>query len=343
MRLAVPDGDVRRGRLAAGLAVALVVLSGCAGVALDGAADAEPTAAAPDVADGTTATVVDVVDGDTVDVRYADGSTDTVRLLGVDTPEVYADTDPAEYEGVPDTAAGAACLEAAAEDASAFAERWLAGARVTLATDPAADRRDRYDRLLAYVHVDASATPATAGAAAARTDFTYRLVATGHARVYDGTFSRSDRYYAAEAAAQDAGRGVWQCRDPDAATVGADESGASGVLTAAPGGLALVTVRADAPGNDNENLGEEFLVFRNDGTAALALGGWTVGDAAGHTYRFPSGFELAPGETVTLRTGRGEDSDGSRYWGRRGAVWNNGGDTVVVARDGETVLRYSYD
>lgn len=32
------------------------------------------------------ATVVSVTDGDTVDVEYSNDTTDTVRLLGVDTP-----------------------------------------------------------------------------------------------------------------------------------------------------------------------------------------------------------------------------------------------------------------
>ena len=345
------------GRAAAVLAVALLaVLSGCAGFSVSTGAESGggPTAAAPDVANGTTATVVDVVDGDTIDVRYANGSTDTVRLLGVDTPEVYGDTDPAEFEGVPDDEAGAACLESAGEDASAFAERWLAGERVTLVTDPAADRRDRYDRLLAYVHVNASgasegvtAAPGTATdgttSAVNRTDFTYRLVATGHARVYDSTFQRSERYYAAEADAQADRRGLWRCRDPNA-TVAGGGGGTDGdgpVVTSAAG-LTVERVHADAAGNDHENLNDEYVVFGNAGEERLELGGWTVSDEADHTYVVPDGVALGPGETVTLRTGSGTDTAETLYWGSDSAIWNNGGDAVVVARDGETVLRYAY-
>ncbi|QLH83441.1 lamin tail domain-containing protein [Halosimplex pelagicum] len=352
------------GRPAAVLAVALLaVLSGCAGfsVSVGEETSTGPTAAAPDVANGTAATVVDVVDGDTIDVRYANGSTDTVRLLGVDTPEVYADNDPAEFEGVPDTAAGAACLESAGEDASAFAERWLAGERVTLVTDPAADRRDRYDRLLAYVHVNASGASgsaptvangtATNGTATAvnHTDFTYRLLATGHARVYDSTFQRSERYYAAEADAQADRRGLWRCRDPNATAAGGGSGtdGGSPVDTGGPvatsdPGLTVERVHADAAGNDHENLNDEYVVFGNDGDGRLELGGWTVGDEAGHTYTFPGGFALGPDETVTLRTGSGTNTADTLYWGSDSAVWNNGGDTVVVSRGGETVLRYAY-
>ena len=34
------------------------------------------------------ARVIEVIDGDTVVVEFVDGTTDTVRLLGVDTPKV---------------------------------------------------------------------------------------------------------------------------------------------------------------------------------------------------------------------------------------------------------------
>jgi len=350
----------RLARVAAVLVVALLAtLGGCTGLSTGEGPGAGPTAAAPSVANGTAATVVDVVDGDTIDVRYANGSTDTVRLLGVDTPEVHADNDPAEYEGVPDDEAGAACLESAGENASAFVERRLADERVTLVTDPAADRRGRYGRLLAYVHVNASgpngsvtATPngtVPTGTATDRTDFTYRLVATGHARVYDSTFRRSERYYTAEADAQAARRGLWRCRDPSATVTaagseaeGGDTGDASGPVATSASGLTVERVHADATGNDHEHLDDEYVVFRNDGDGSLPLGGWTVADEADHTYTFPAGFALGAGETVTLRTGSGTDTADTRYWGSNSAIWNNGGDTVVVTRDGETVLRYAY-
>jgi len=336
---------MERRRIGLVLAVAMLALvGGCASVSVDlgeAGGDGQPTATL-DVANGTSATVVEVVDGDTIDVRFSDGSTDTVRLLGVDTPEVHADNDPAEYEGVPDDDAGATCLETAGEDASSFAERWLAGAEVTLVTDPAADKRGSYGRLLAYVHV-AGNTTATAGTATAgnRTDFNARLLETGHARVYDSTFSRSEAYYDAEATAQSEGVGVWQCRTPD--TYESDSTDAeAGTLATSDAGLTLEAVHADAAGNDNENLNDEYVVFGTDADAPLPLGGWTVSDDAGHTYTIPAEFALQPGETVTLKTGSGADTDDTLFWGRNGAVWNNGGDTVVVERDGETVLRYTY-
>ncbi|MFC7095796.1 lamin tail domain-containing protein [Halobaculum marinum] len=116
--------------------------------------------------------------------------------------------------------------------------------------------------------------------------------------------------------------------------------------TAAPSGsssLALVEIHADAAGNDHDNLNDEYLVFENTGDDPLDLSGWTVSDEADHTYTVPAGTTLAAGARVTLYTGSGTDTDSTLYWGSGAAVWNNGGDTVIV-RDaqGDEVLREEY-
>lgn len=290
--------------------LALCVLAGCAGLpALDDA----PPAAGP-----YSVTVVDVVDGDTVDIRFANGSRDTVRLLGVDTPEVHVANEPSEFEGVPDTAAGRACLRAAGENASAVAKARLLDERAVLTLDGQAGARGTYGRLLAYVSVDGDS-------------FNYRLLAGGHARVYESAFTRRDRFDAAEATARAANRGLWRCRSPGTATPEPRETP-----------LAVVEIHADAAGNDNDNLTDEYLVFENTGTATLALDGWTVTDAAGHRYTVPANVTLEPGATVRLVTGQGTDTDTVLYWGASSAVWNNDGDTITV-RDGDAVvLQRSY-
>lgn len=173
--------------------VAVLLLSGCTGFPVaSGPADATP-AVDRDVA------VVDVVDGDTLEVQMPDGSVETVRLLGVDAPETYAESDPAEFEGIPDTRAGRGCLQAAGENATAFTEDMLAGGTVRVRTDPTADRRGSYGRLLAYVTV-------------ANESLNRALLARGHARLYDTQFQRRDEFAAVEDRAQAAGRGLWACR-----------------------------------------------------------------------------------------------------------------------------------
>ncbi len=80
------------------------------------------------------ARVVRIVDGDTVKVAV-DGRRETVRYIGVDTPESVKPNTPLE------------CFGKAAAAANA---RLVAGRAVRLVADR--EHRDRYGRLLAYVY-----------------------------------------------------------------------------------------------------------------------------------------------------------------------------------------------
>jgi len=149
----------------------------------------------PETIEGT---VTRIVDGDTVEVRLPDGSEDTVRLVGVDTPEVHVENEPAEFDGVPGTDEGALCLRRAGHNATDYTTARLEGQEVTLALDPQTDRRGGDDRLLAYVYVDGR-------------NLNGELVTAGHARVYETGFALRDSFETAEAKAQSAGRGLWAC------------------------------------------------------------------------------------------------------------------------------------
>ena len=85
---------------------------------------------------GSSARVVAVVDGDTVDIDWA-GHRQRVRLLGVDTPETVDPRRPIGCYG---------------PEAAAFTHRRLMGRTVRLSFDR--QRRDRYGRLLAFLAVD---------------------------------------------------------------------------------------------------------------------------------------------------------------------------------------------
>src|SRR6476646_9752576 len=83
------------------------------------------------------ARVVRVVDGDTLVVAFADGHTDTVRVLGVDTPETHDPRKPVQCFG---------------PEAAAYTARRLTGKVVRLESD--VETHDKYGRRLAYVYVD---------------------------------------------------------------------------------------------------------------------------------------------------------------------------------------------
>jgi micrococcal nuclease len=165
---------VAKGRILAG-AVALAA----AGLALAPAAGAVTL----------DATVVSVVDGDTIKVR-ARGELTTVRLIGIDTPETRHPSKPVQ------------CFGPAATKA---AKRLLPpGRAVRLVTDPTQDTRDRYGRFLAYVFPK--------GKAGARGSVNFALVASGAAKVYvygGVPFEYAGTFRAAQGRARTAGVGLW--------------------------------------------------------------------------------------------------------------------------------------
>ncbi len=126
------------------------------------------------------ARVVSVTDGDTIEVAAAGIPDETIRLIGIDTPEVYGG------------------VECGGREASAEMKR-LATGMVTVRTDPTQDRRDRYGRLLAYINK-------------AGRDLGRAMVARGlaPAYVYDNEFSRYPAYRKAESKARAARRGSWK-------------------------------------------------------------------------------------------------------------------------------------
>ncbi len=83
-------------------------------------------------------TVIDVVDGDTIKV-VIDGQTETLRLIGLDTPETV---DPRKT------------VQCFGKEASAKATELLLNREVWIESDPSQGVRDKYNRLLVYVHRD---------------------------------------------------------------------------------------------------------------------------------------------------------------------------------------------
>ncbi|WP_232685772.1 lamin tail domain-containing protein [Halobacterium zhouii] len=112
----------------------------------------------------------------------------------------------------------------------------------------------------------------------------------------------------------------------------------------APGeSFAIKEAQVNAPGVDDWHKNNEYLVFTNTGEKPLDLTDWEVHNEAGDTYRFPSGFDLEPGATITLHSGSGDDTESDLYWGSDNAVWKNNSDTITVRNgDGNVVLENSY-
>jgi micrococcal nuclease len=141
----------------------------------------------PSGADGA-ATVERIVDGDTL-VADIDGTSEKVRLIGVDTPESVK----------PDTPVQCFAKEASAR----LAELVPVGSAIRLERD--VEARDRYDRLLAYVY---------------RADddlfVNLALAEEGYANplTIPPNVAHANDFVAAAGRARDAGKGLWSaCED----------------------------------------------------------------------------------------------------------------------------------
>jgi micrococcal nuclease len=130
-----------------------------------------------------TATVVRIIDGDTVAVA-CDGRTLTVRLIGVDTPETVHPRKPVERFG---------------REASAFVKTLVHGKSVRIEYEPGPSRLDKYGRTLAYLYVEPGGV------------FVNReIIARGYGHAYTRyPFTFMDDFRAAERDARERQVGLW--------------------------------------------------------------------------------------------------------------------------------------
>ena len=133
-----------------------------------------------DQRDRATARVMSVTDGDTIRVRLT-GAEESVRYIGIDTPESVIPGERPECFG---------------KAAARFNRQLVAGRRVTLVFG--AERRDRYDRLLAYVYTGERFVNAA-------------IVRAGYARTLEiaPNTDYAHRFARLQQTAANAGRGLW--------------------------------------------------------------------------------------------------------------------------------------
>ena len=127
--------------------------------------------------------IVKVVDGDTITVDI-DGAPETIRLIGIDTPETV---DPRKT------------VQCFGKEASDTTKALLSGRKVTLERDGTQDERDKYGRLLAYVYRDDGLF------------INKYLVEQGfaHEYTYNLPYNYQAEFRAAQKTAQTEHRGLW--------------------------------------------------------------------------------------------------------------------------------------
>jgi micrococcal nuclease len=130
------------------------------------------------------------VDGDTLRIGVG-GAEETVRLIGVDTPETVDPRRPVERFG---------------KEASEFTRRLAEGKRVELREEIGGRNRDRYGRLLRYVYLEDG------------TLVNAEIIRRGYGHAYVRfPFSKMDEFLALQRQAREQGRGLWAGEEDAAA------------------------------------------------------------------------------------------------------------------------------
>ena len=122
------------------------------------------------------------VDGDTIAVDM-NGSIETVRMIGVDTPETHKPNTPVQCYG---------------PEAAAYTKQLIGTNKVRLQADPLDTNRDRYNRLLRYVLLPDGRLVEK------------ELIVNGYGFAYTQfPFEKTDEFKTAQQAAQTAKKGLW--------------------------------------------------------------------------------------------------------------------------------------
>lgn len=133
--------------------------------------------------------IVHYVDGDTITVNM-NGTNETIRFIGIDTPETHKPNTPVQCYG---------------PAAAAYTKNRItaAGSKVRLVSDSLSTNRDRYNRLLRYVYLPDG------------TDLNEQLVTNGYAFYYPYfPFSKKDEFNKAEQQAMATKKGLWGACTP---------------------------------------------------------------------------------------------------------------------------------
>lgn len=129
------------------------------------------------------AKVIKVIDGDTVNVEV-NGKTDSVRMIGIDSPESVDPRKPVQCFAI---------------EASNRLKGLLTGKTILLESDPTQGDKDKYNRLLRYIFLDD------------KTNINKLMISDGfaHEYTYNLPYKYQQEFKQAETEAREAKRGLW--------------------------------------------------------------------------------------------------------------------------------------
>lgn len=171
--------------------------------------------------------------------------------------------------------------------------------------------KDKYGRTLGYVYAD-------------KTLVNLEMVKTGLSHKY--ILPADDKFYGDFKAAEDDAKakqlGIWKSQK---------------LLC-----ISVVSFNYDAEGNDNKNLNDEYVTFRNVCNYTVDMSGWEIKDEGTNIHKIKP-FTLPPSSEISIHSGSGKNSNSNLYWNSRRAIWNNDKDTLFLRdNNGTLVLAFNY-
>jgi len=253
------------------------------------------------------------VDGDTIRVRI-DGEEETIRMIGVDTPETVHPNKPVEFYG---------------KEASQFTKALCpVGSKVYLTYDW--DPRDKYGRLLAYVWYQHDGEWIM---------HNLNLIINGYGHAYtvfpfDETYM--DLFIEAERIARRRDLGLWDARvepskeDAEKHSDEVEDGSSELILSQSKGCLEIVFVDYDSR--------DEFVELKNTGKETVSLKGRRlVSEAGQQSYTFED-VTLKPDESLLIHSGKGAKEN---VWSNA-FIHNNEGDGVILEDSEGDVLSFYF-
>ncbi|MEM2120616.1 MAG: thermonuclease family protein [Archaeoglobaceae archaeon] len=266
-----------------------------------------------------TASIVEHVDGDTIKVLVS-GKQETIRLIGVDTPETVHPSRPVSL------------IERFGKAASLFTQKLLPkGSSVLLTYDW--NSRDSYGRLLAYVWFKATWQ-----------DQEYLilhnvvLILNGFGYAYTTYPFREDYmqiFREAEKIARENQLGLWG-QDEEKVIADLEKNTYSPSIKPKEIQITSYSVKIVTISPKGAN---EYVVIKNVGSSPVNLRGWRLYSAGGQWYTFPS-ITLNPGQSVSVHSG--PQASGPLVWTTK-YVWNDKGDKAILYDTNNAVIdTYEY-
>lgn len=264
------------------------------------------------------AIVVKNIDGDTIKVRI-NGDEETIRMIGVDTPETVHPSKPVEFFG---------------KEASEFTKSLCpTGSKVYLTFDW--DPRDKYDRMLAYVWYQRDNQWIL---------HNLNLIFNGYGHAYT-VFSFDKEYMnlfmQAEQQARQKAYGLW--RDYDSLYEQSQAKLPSESIEEDPKNEQTTLIMSESKG-DLEIVhvqyegASEYVEITNQGNINHALDGYKLVSTKGEEEYLFSALTLSPGESIRVYSG----PEATELVWTTSFVHANSGDGVVLQDDRSNIISFYY-